>query len=130
MAFKDQVAADVSGVFLNLSEFAETRCFRYDGREYMDVPVVVTNFKEEDRHRLTTGLKDTGGRSSYADHLQGLFTKSLVVHMAKGALCTEIPEKGAKLSMTDSERFYHDYTISESGEAMGMWRLEIQRIDE
>ncbi len=130
MSFKDVVEADIGTVFLNLSEFAETRCFRYSGQEYLDVPVVVTGFKEEDRHRLTTGLKDTGGRSSYADHLQGLFLHALVVHMKKGAICTSIPEKGMKLSMTDPDRFYHDYVIAESGEAQGMWRLEMQRVDE
>ena len=34
MSFKDMVAADIHGVFLNLDEFAETRNIWYDGTVY------------------------------------------------------------------------------------------------
>ena len=41
MSFKDMVAADIHGVFLNLDEFAEKLTVVYDGETYADIPIVL-----------------------------------------------------------------------------------------
>lgn len=133
MSFKDQVAKDVHGVFLNLGEFAEKRNLIYDGVLYENISVVITQLKEEDRNRLTTGLKESGGRSSYADHVVGLYKQYRVLHLAQSDINDgRILEKGMKLSISETEggTFFRDYTITASGLDMGMMRVEIEMVDE
>ena len=38
--FKDMVARDNFGVFLNCDEFAEKRTVKYDGATYEDIPIL------------------------------------------------------------------------------------------
>lgn len=40
--FKDMVARDNFGVFLNCEEFAEKRTIQYDGATYKDIPIVLS----------------------------------------------------------------------------------------
>lgn len=40
--FKDMVARDNFGVFLNCDEFAEKRTVKYDGATYEDIPIVLS----------------------------------------------------------------------------------------
>ena len=44
--FKDMVARDNFGVFLNCDEFAEKRTVKYDGATYEDIPIVLSGLKE------------------------------------------------------------------------------------
>ncbi|MFQ7009971.1 MAG: hypothetical protein ACLRRN_03355 [Oscillospiraceae bacterium] len=57
--FKDMVARDNFGVFLNCDEFAEKRTVKYDGATYEDIPIVLSGLKEKDRRQLMS------------DHAQG-----------------------------------------------------------
>ena len=49
--FKDMVARDNCGVFLNCDEFAEKRTVKYDGATYEDIPIVLSGLKEKDRRQ-------------------------------------------------------------------------------
>ena len=62
--FKDMVARDNFGVFLNCDEFAEKRTVKYDGATYEDIPIVLSGLKEKDRRQLMS------------DHAQGLYIVS------------------------------------------------------
>ena len=68
--FKDMVARDNFGVFLNCDEFAEKRTVKYDGATYEDIPIVLSGLKEKDRRQLMS------------DHAQGLYIVSSVLHCA------------------------------------------------
>lgn len=50
--FKDMVARDNFGVFLNCDEFAEKRTVKYDGATYEDIAILV--------HQLTHTVKIIG----------------------------------------------------------------------
>lgn len=57
--FKDMVARDNHGVFLNNSEFAEMRTIKYDGATYSDIPIVLSGMKEKDRRQLMSDHTST-----------------------------------------------------------------------
>lgn len=119
--FKDMVAADIHNVFLNTDEFAELRTIRYDGEEYVDIPIVLTGLKEQDRRQLQS------------DHVQGLYLVTSVLHCALSDLGGKQPEKGGRIEVNDEEggggffrRFYVAFSVCE----MGMLRVELEAIDE
>lgn len=119
--FKDMVAADNSSVFLNLDEFADKRTVRYDGEDYIDIPIVLSGLKEKDRRQLSS------------DHAQGLYLVSSVLHCNVDDLGGNQPEKGTRLSINDEEGgggFYREYTVASSICEMGMLRVELEAIDE
>jgi len=121
MSFKDMVAADIHGVFLNPGEFADLRTIVYDGETYQDIPIVLTSLKEQDRRQISS------------DHAQGLYLVSAVLHCAKTDLGGVLPEKGARIKINDQEGgggFFREFYIATSGEEMGMLRLELEGIDE
>ena len=121
MSFNDGVAADIKRVFLNLDEFAEKRTVIYDGETYEDIPIVLTGLKEQDRRQLQ------------ADHVQGLFLVSAVLHCAIEDLGGTQPEKGTKIKINDEEGgcgFFRDYYVASSVCEMGMLRVELEAIDE
>lgn len=117
--FKDMVAADNFGVFLN--EFAEKRTIIYDGSTYEDIPIVMTGLKEQDRRQLVS------------DHIQGLFLVSSVLHCAQSDLGGVQPEKGQRISINDEEGgggFFREFYVASSVCEMGMLRIELEAIDE
>lgn len=118
--FKDMVAEDVHSVFLNLDEFAERRTVRYDGEEYLDIPVVLSGLKEQDRRQLQS------------DHLQGLYLVSSVLHCALSDLGGNQPEKGTRIKINDQEGggFFREFYVASSVCEMGMLRVELEAIDE
>lgn len=131
MSFKSAVERDIRKVFLNTDEFGEERTVKYDGVLFEHIPVVITNLKEQDRNRLNSGLKERGGRTTMSDHVQGLYSATLVLHCAQSDLDGRIPEKGQKFRIYDvGEKFFKDYYIQASGAAMGMIRLELSRVTE
>lgn len=81
--FKDMVARDNFGVFLNCDEFAEKRTVKYDGATYEDIPIVLSGLKEKDRRQLMS------------DHAQGLYIVSSVLHCALSDLGGVQPERGS-----------------------------------
>lgn len=81
--FKDMVARDNFGVFLNCDEFAEKRTVKYDGATYEDIPIVLSGLKEKDRRQLMS------------DHAQGLYIVSSVLHCALSDLGGVQPGAGA-----------------------------------
>lgn len=132
MSFKDQVAADVHGVFLNLEEFGEKRNIWYDGEVFTDVPVVLSGLKENDRKRLTSGVKEQGGRNSVADRVQGLFNEQIVLHCAQDDLGGKQPEDGSRfrISKTEGGTTYREYYVVASVSDMGMLRVELTGLNE
>jgi len=117
MSFKDAVAADIKKVFLNNTEFAENRTVTYDGVAYSNIPVVLSGLREKDRRTLQS------------DHGQGLYIVSYTMHLAQSDLGGKIPEKGAKIRVSDGG-FFRDFYIAASVTDMGMLRLELEAIDE
>lgn len=119
--FKDMVAQDIHGVFLNVEEFAQIRTIRYDGQEYQDIPIVLSDRKEEARKQLQS------------DHVQGLYQVSAVLHCARSDLGGKQPEQGARLSVNNREGgggYFRSFYVAASGCEMGMLRVELEAIDE
>lgn len=119
--FKDMVAADIHNVFLNTDEFAELRTIRYDGEEYVDIPIVLTGLKEQDRRQLQS------------DHVQGLYLVTSVLHCALSDLGGKQPEKGGRIEINDEEGgggFFRRFYVASSVCEMGMLRVELEAIDE
>mgnify|MGYP000422995333 FL=1 len=119
--FKDMVAADIHNVFLNTDEFAELRTIRYDGEEYVDIPIVLTGLKEQDRRQLQS------------DHVQGLYLVTSVLHCALSDLGGKQPEKGGRIEVNDEEGgggFFRRFYVASSVCEMGMLRVELEAIDE
>lgn len=119
--FKDMVAQNIHGVFLNLDEFAEKRTIRYDGAEYMDIPIVLSGLKEQDRRQLQS------------DHAQGLYLVTSVLHCALTDLGGNQPEKGQRIRINDQEGgggFFREFYVASSVCEMGMLRVELEAIDE
>ncbi len=120
-SFKEMVAADVHNVFLNTGEFAELRTIRYDGEEYVDIPIVLTGLKEQDRRQLQS------------DHVQGLYLVTSVLHCARSDLGGKQPEKGGRIEVNDEEGgggFFRRFYVASSVCEMGMLRVELEAIDE
>lgn len=115
--FKDMVHADVSNVFLNLTEFAELYDVKYDGTEYKNVPLVMSGLKEQDRRQLVS------------DHVQGLYMVTTVVHFAADSLGGVVPEKGTKIKISEG-RHFRTFFVASSVNEMGMIRLELEALDE
>lgn len=121
MSFKDMVAADIKGVFLNLDEFAEKRTVIYDGETYEDIPIVLSGLKEQDRRQLDR------------DHAQGLYLVTSILHCALDDLGGKQPEKGGLIKINDEEDgggFFRRYYVAASVCEMGMLRVELEAIDE
>lgn len=119
--FKDMVAADNHGVFLNIGEFAEKRTIVCDGNTYQDIPIVLSGIKEKDRRVLTT------------DHAQGLFLVSAVLHCALSDVGGVQMEKGQRIKINDEEGgggFFRDFYVASSTVELGMLRCELEAIGE
>lgn len=123
--FKDMVASDNLGVFLNNDEHAEKRTVIYDGETYdgvdgQGIPVLLTKLKEKDRRQLVT------------DHAQGLYLVTTVLHCTLSDIGGTLPEKGQRIKINEEEGggFFYEYRIAASGCAMGMVRAELEAIDE
>ena len=118
--FKDMVARDNFGVFLNCDEFAEKRTVKYDGATYEDIPIVLSGLKEKDRRQLMS------------DHAQGLYIVSSVLHCALSDL-GGAPERGQRIRINDQEGgggFFREFYVASSVCEMGMLRVELEAVDE
>ena len=118
MSFRDMVQSDNTKVFGNTDEFCDLRTVHYDGDAYKDVHVVMTKLKEKDR---TIPVKD---------HAQGIYLVTAIVHFPVEDLDGHVPEKGARISISDDEGFDQEYYVAQSGCDLGMVRLELEDYDE
>lgn len=120
MSLKDAIAEDIHNVFLNLEEYAERRCIRYDDRLYENIPVVMSGLKEQERHQLMS------------DHVQGLYLVTNIMHCALSDFGGHQPEKGQKICINEPDvpSFYREYYIASSQNTAGMLRMELEAIDE
>lgn len=120
MSFKDMVAADIKGVFLNDSEYGEPRTVVYDGERYENIIVVITGIKEKDRH------------VTVQDHGQGLYLASSVLHCSIDDLGGNQPEKGCKIAISDApgSDYFREFYVAQSDCELGMLRVELEAIDE
>lgn len=121
MSFKDMVAADNKAVFMNLGEFAEKRTVKFDGDVFVDIPIVLTGLKEQDRRQLT------------GDHAQGLYLVTSVLHCALSDVGGKQPEKGQRILINDEEGgggFFQPFFVASSVVEMGMLRVELEEISE
>lgn len=121
MSLKDMIAADNKNVFMNTSEFAEERTVIYDGTTYTDIPIIMS------------GLKEQGRRQLQDDHAQGLFLVSAVLHCAADSMDGRLPEKLQRIKVNDQEGgggFFREFIVASSACEMGMFRIELEAIDE
>jgi len=118
--FKDAVAADIRNVFLNPDEFAEIRTVRYDGNEYADIPIVLNGIKFDKRQQTA------------ADHAQGLYRVTDVLHVSRADLGGKMPERGLPISINTKEGgvFFRQYYVATAQDTVGMLRIELEAIDE
>lgn len=116
--FKDMVDRDIHKVFLNTDEFAEKRSIRYDGVEYLDVPIVLEGPVQEKRSRLAD------------DHIRGLHMVTAVLYCAQRDLDGKVPKQGTAIEVTSREggRFYQKYYVVASTSLMGMLHIELEAI--
>lgn len=121
MSFKDGVTADRRRVFLNDYFFGEKRDIIYNGTTYYDVQCV-----------LTGGGVQTGRRARYADHSQGIYEVSEILHVCAEDLGGIQPELGTRLSINDEEgsEFFIEYYITRSLIEGGILRVELKAVDE
>jgi hypothetical protein len=123
MGFKESVAADIKGVFLNIGEFGDTRTVIYDGAVYADIPVVLTRLRETERvAKLSVSGK--------FDSSQGLYMADAVMHCAVEDVGGALPERGQRIRISEADGFLKTYYVSSSHLDMGMVRAELSIIDE
>lgn len=118
MSFRDGVERDNLAVFSNQGEYADARRVVYDGKQYDDVPVTMTQLKAKDRP------------VTVRDHAQGIYLVTAIAHFPRVKLGGKVPEKGTRIRISDETGFLRDYYVAQSGCSMGMVRLELEGFDE
>lgn len=117
LSFKEAVANDVHGVFLNLEEFADRHTIKYNGQAYENIPVSLQDVEQAERQQM----KD--------DHTQGIFRVQAVLFCARTDLDRKLPEPGTWLEINNGKnpKFFNKYQVGSSGVEMGMVRVELGR---
>lgn len=118
MSFRDQMAADIHGVFLNTKEFAVKRTIRYDGAVYSGVDVVLNGTRERTRQK------------SADDYSEGFYARKEVAHLARADLGGRLPEIGQSFDLSEDGEFYRLYRVKDSQDTEGMLRVELEVLDE
>lgn len=129
MTFREAVAQDIHAVFLHPAELAERRTLRYDGAEYLDIPVSIQTLTLESRERLSARGFGRGG----TDGAAGLCQVTCVLFCALEDLGGRIPEQGKTLCVNDREGgggWFRDYTIMTCGCEMGMLEIGLRKVEE
>lgn len=119
--FKDMVERDNRNIFMNADEFADRRTVIYDEQRYVDIPVILSGLKEQDRRQLVS------------DHVQGLYLVSTVLHCNAADMNGKLPEKGSTIKIDNTEGgggFFHSFKVASSVCEMGMFRVELEAMDE
>lgn len=120
-SFKEMLAADNKRVFLNTGEFASLRTIIYDGQSFVNIPVVLSGLREDERQQKA------------ADHAQGLFLVKTLLQCALADLEGRQPQKGARLQINNQEGgggFFREFYITEAVCEFGLLRLELEDMNE
>ncbi len=120
-SFKEMLAADNKRVFLNTGEFASLRTIIYDGQSFVNIPVVLSGLREDERQQKA------------ADHAQGLLLVKTLLQCALADLEGRQPQKGARLQINNQEGgggFFREFYIKEAVCEFGMLRLELEDMNE
>ena len=120
-SFKEMLAADNKRVFLNTGEFASLRTIIYDGQSFVDIPVVLSGLREDERQQKA------------ADHAQGLFLVKTLLQCALADLEGRQPQKGARLKINNQEGgggFFREFYITEAVCEFGLLRRELEDMNE
>ena len=115
------LAADNKRVFLNTGEFASLRTIIYDGQSFVNIPVVLSGLREDERQQKAAG------------HAQGLFLVKTLLQCALADLEGRQPQKGARLQINNQEGgggFFREFYIKEAVCEFGMLRLELEDMNE
>ena len=115
------LAADNKRVFLNTGEFASLRTIIYDGQSFVNIPVVLSGLREDERQQKA------------ADHAKGLFLVKTILQCALADLEGRQPQKGARLQINNQEGgggFFREFYIKEAVCEFGMLRLELEDMNE
>lgn len=115
------LAADNKRVFLNTGEFASLRTIIYDEQSFVDIPVVLSGLREDERQQKA------------ADHAQGLFLVKTLLQCALADLEGRQPQKGARLKINNQEGgggFFREFYITEAVCEFGLLRLELEDMNE
>lgn len=117
LCFKEALANDVHGVFLNTDEFSDLHTIKYDGKVYADIPVSLQDVEQTERQQM----KD--------DHLPGIFKAKATLYCAREDIGGRVPEQGKWLEINDGKnpKFFNKYQVGSSGVEMGMVRVELGR---
>ena len=115
-SFKDCVAADIHGVFLNAQEFADTHTI--DGRE-MDAVVDDDALLERDAAR---GGVHTDGTYRGGVHTDGTYRTRRLLYVSKSDYGGR-PMSGKALNLDGRE-----YRVVQADEAAGVLSIEIEAI--
>lgn len=121
--FRQWAAADIAAVFLNPEEHAKERTIVYDGVTYEDIPVIEIGPKEDKRSSVVQMQHDFG---------QGLYKRKITLYCAEKDLGFVKPEQNTHLSMNEKKggTFFHKFRVAKSTTEMGMYRLELEEVDE
>lgn len=116
MSFKDRVNRDIGKVFLDTRFFAESCTIRYDGEEYVNIPVSLQETGEDER-------QPKGG-----DHAKGFYLVRAVLFCAQTDLGGAMPEQGTWLEINSPEApdFFERFRVISSFCEMGMLRIELE----
>ena len=119
MSFIEEVERDIREVFLNDQEFAERHSLKYNGVEYINVPVTLIKAEEKGR--------DIG-------EVQSVYSDLTTLCVSKAHLKGVCPEPRQYLEVDDGialgKPFYKRYQIISVDKAMGMFVLELEALDE
>jgi hypothetical protein len=109
MNFKDMVAEDISGVFLNLEEFGDTHTI---GKKETICVIDEERFQNKQRNRTKSLEND------------GLFIEGMTLFIEK-SFFKYPPHSGEKI-LVDGVR----YLVEETKEDMGLLEIDLTRYDE
>lgn len=128
MTFKEMLDRDISEVFLNTSEFADTHTILYDGNHFSNIPVVLTEIKQKDKLGTPSATAQFGNRT------EGLINVTCVMYAALSDLGGVLPEKGTYISVDNGTAlgkvYYDRYLIVTSSLEEGMCVLELEAVSE
>ena len=109
MGFKEEVASDIVGVFLNLEEFGDTHTI---GKKETICVIDEERFQNKQRNR-TKSLEN-----------EGLFVEGMTLFIEK-SFFKYLPHSGEKI-LVDGVR----YLVEETKEDMGLLEIDLTRYDE
>jgi len=119
MSFIEEVERDICEVFLNDQEFAQRHSLKYNGDEYLDIPVTLIKSEEK--------ISDIGN----AQHTHAALTTLCV---SEKHLTGAVPEPRKYIEVDDGtalgKPYYVRYKIVSVDNAMGMFILELEALEE